>query len=109
MNSQTYDRFHAIHRLVVAAGLQHDDPSMVDGAERLHEARHTGEVGIYRLDDGRVVGTSPSTGEAVLAHPDCCTYCGHPVAAEGVTLSARADVDRVGIARPRCSDAACEC
>lgn len=36
-----------------------------------------------------------------------CTYCGHPVAAEGVTLPRSEDYDRTEQDRERCSDSAC--
>ena len=38
-----------------------------------------------------------------------CDHCGHPIAAEGVTLDADEDVDTTGQDRPRCSDTACTC
>ena len=36
-----------------------------------------------------------------------CENCGHPVPAEGVTLSVRRDIDRTGAHRPRCAGTAC--
>ena len=38
-----------------------------------------------------------------------CDHCGHPIAAQGVTLGADDDVDTTGQDRPRCSDTACTC
>lgn len=38
-----------------------------------------------------------------------CDQCGHPIAAQGVTLDAADDVDTTGQDRPRCSDTACIC
>jgi hypothetical protein len=39
---------------------------------------------------------------------DCwCENCGHPVMAEGVSLSAEDDYDRAGRERGRCDDTGC--
>ena len=39
---------------------------------------------------------------------DCwCTYCGHPVMADGVHLDADDDTDRNGHDRDRCADGCC--
>ena len=50
-----------------------------------------------------------ATEDETMPVAPACDHCGHPIAAQGVTLDADDDVDTTGQDRPRCSDTACTC
>lgn len=84
---------------------------MVDGVTLAHaQCDELGDDALAWIADRlelRVVETADGVECAPVA--PACDHCGHPIAAQGVTLAANDDVDTTGQDRPRCSDSACTC
>jgi hypothetical protein len=82
-----------------------DDP---DSVEREDVHRHVETNWIAWLDESISLRQSIDE-EAERRKLPVCRWCGHPVPADGVTITADVDVDTTGAGRTRCQVAACEC
>lgn len=84
---------------------------MASGVTLTHaQADELGDDGLAWIAD-RLELSVIETADGVECTPcaPACDHCGHPIAAQGVTLDADDDVDTTGQDRPRCSDTACIC
>ena len=84
---------------------------MVDGVTLTHaQAAELGDECLDWIADRLGLSViETDIGVECTPYAPACDHCGHPIAAQGVTLAADDDVDTTGQDRPRCSDTACTC